>query len=121
MCLGIMSRTSVPAPSRLVGPSSKQPSTLQARLLDARADQGLLPSAGNPPGCSNPVPSGCAAVQIDPLIQNGPHNGVEPANRSRHVGTPLGTYVPGLPVFTWRDAAQNTSFKASCAERGPPI
>src|ERR1700722_9521306 len=67
--------TSVPAPGRSVGPSSKQPSTLRARLLDAGADQGLLPSAGKPPGRSNPIPSGCVAVQIDPLIQNGPDNG----------------------------------------------
>ena len=26
-------------------------------------------------GCSNPVPSGCLAVQIDPLIQDGPGYG----------------------------------------------
>ena len=81
----------------------------------------MTAAAGNPPGCSNPVPSGCLAVQIDPLMQNGTDDVLAPANQSRHVGTPLGAYVPGLPVFTWRDAAQNTSFKASCAERGPPI
>ena len=55
-----------------------------------------------------------------PLLVLTADDGLAPANRSRHVGTPPGTCGPGLPVFTGRDAAQNTSFRASCADRGPP-
>src|SRR5580704_6509427 len=40
MRLGLVSRTSVPAPGRSVGANSKRPSTPQARLLDSRANQG---------------------------------------------------------------------------------
>ena len=60
-----------------------QASTAIATVPDALAHQGLLPSAGNPSGCSNTTPSGCVAVPINPLIQpffnllppsNGPDN-----------------------------------------------
>jgi hypothetical protein len=61
-----------------------QASTAIATVPDALAHQGLLPSAGNPSGCSNATPSGCVAIPINPLIQpflslmppsNGPENG----------------------------------------------
>jgi hypothetical protein len=61
-----------------------QASTAIATVPDALAHQGLLPSVGNPSGCSNATPSGCVAVPINPLIQpflnlmppsNGPANG----------------------------------------------
>src|SRR5580692_8353324 len=61
-----------------------QASTAIATVPDALAHQGLLPSAGNPSGCSNATPSGCVAIPINPLIQpffnllppsNGPDNG----------------------------------------------
>ena len=59
-------------------------STAIATVPDALAHQGLLPSAGNPSGCSQAVPSGCVAIPINPLTQqflnllpfsNGPDNG----------------------------------------------
>jgi hypothetical protein len=61
-----------------------QSSTAIATVPDALAHQGLLPSAGNPSGCSNTTASGCVAIPINPLIQqflnllpssNGPDNG----------------------------------------------
>jgi hypothetical protein len=61
-----------------------QSSTAIAAVPDALAHQGLLPSAGNPSGCSNTTASGCVAIPINPLIQqflnllpssNGPDNG----------------------------------------------
>src|ERR1700729_4619738 len=65
MCLGITSRTSEPAPSRSVGPSSKQPLTLQAQLLDARAYQGLLPSAGKiRPAAATPFPADVSPFRL---------------------------------------------------------
>jgi Carboxypeptidase regulatory-like domain/TonB dependent receptor/TonB-dependent Receptor Plug Domain len=59
-------------------------STAIATVPDALAHQGLLPSAGNPSGCSNATPSGCVAIPINPLMpqflnllppSNGPDNG----------------------------------------------
>jgi hypothetical protein len=61
-----------------------QASTAIATAPDALAHQGLLPSAGNPSGCSNATPGGCVAIPMNPLIQpflnllpisNGPDNG----------------------------------------------
>ena len=61
-----------------------QASTAIATVPDALAHEGLLPSAGNPSGCSNTIPGGCVAIPINPLIQpflnllppsNGPGNG----------------------------------------------
>ena len=61
-----------------------QASTAISTVPDALAHQGLLPSAGNPSGCSNATPSGCIAIPINPLIQpflnllppsNGPGDG----------------------------------------------
>ena len=61
-----------------------QASTAIATAPDALAHQGMLPSAGNPSGCSQAVPSGCVAIPINPLTQqflnllpfsNGPDNG----------------------------------------------
>src|ERR1700729_4396877 len=44
-----------------------QATTAIATVPDALAHQGLLPSAGNPSGCSNTVPGRCVAVPINPL------------------------------------------------------
>jgi carboxypeptidase family protein/TonB-dependent receptor-like protein len=61
-----------------------QASTAIATVPDALAHQGLLPSAGNPSGCSDATPSGCVAIPMNRLIQpflnllpasNGPDNG----------------------------------------------
>jgi Carboxypeptidase regulatory-like domain len=61
-----------------------QASTAIATAPDSLAHQGLLPSAGNPPGCTSAVPGGCVAIPINPLTQqflnllpfsNGPDNG----------------------------------------------
>ena len=61
-----------------------QASTAIATVPDALAHQGLLPSAGNPTGCSNATPGGCVAIPINPQIRpflnllppsNGPDNG----------------------------------------------
>jgi hypothetical protein len=61
-----------------------QASTAISTVPDALAHQGLLPSAGNPSACTNTTPSGCVAIQMNPLIQpflnllppsNGPDNG----------------------------------------------
>ncbi len=61
-----------------------QATTAISTVPDALAHQGLLPSAGNPSGCSNATPSGCVAIPMNPLIQpflnllppsNGPENG----------------------------------------------
>jgi Carboxypeptidase regulatory-like domain len=61
-----------------------QASTAIATAPDALAHQGLLPSAGNPSGCSNATTRGCVAVRMNPQIQpflnllpfaNGPDNG----------------------------------------------
>ncbi|MGA2986427.1 MAG: carboxypeptidase-like regulatory domain-containing protein [Terriglobia bacterium] len=62
-----------------------QASTAIATAPDSLAHQGLLPSAGNPSGCTNATPSGgCVTIPINPLIQpflnllppsNGPSNG----------------------------------------------
>ena len=46
-----------------------QASTAIATVPNALAHQGLLPSAGNPGGCSNASPNGCVAVGIDPRVQ----------------------------------------------------
>jgi hypothetical protein len=46
-----------------------QASTAISAVPDALAHQGLLPSAGNPSGCSNATPSGCVAIAMNPLIQ----------------------------------------------------
>jgi len=61
-----------------------QASTAIATAPDSLAHQGLLPSAGDPSGCSSTVPSGCVAIPVNPLTQqilnllpfsNGPDNG----------------------------------------------
>ena len=61
-----------------------QASTAIATAPDALAHQGLLPSAGNPSGCTNATAGGCVAIPMNPLIQpflnvlpisNGPDNG----------------------------------------------
>ena len=61
-----------------------QASTAIATAPNALAHRGLLPSASNPGGCSNAVPSGCVAVRVDPRVQqflellppsNGTNNG----------------------------------------------
>ena len=79
-----------------------QASTAIATVPDALAHQGLLPSAGNPSGCSNTTPSGCVAIPINPLIQpflnllppsNGPGNGdgtgeLITANKGSHARGP---------------------------------
>src|SRR5208282_1323658 len=58
--------------------------TAIATAPDSLTHQGLLPSAGNPSGCSSTVRSGCIAISINPLTQrflnllpfsNGPDNG----------------------------------------------
>src|SRR5215469_12263016 len=46
-----------------------QASTAIATVPDALAHQGLLPSTSKPGACSTAVPSGCAAIAIDPRIQ----------------------------------------------------
>jgi len=46
-----------------------QASTAIATVPNALAHQGLLPSPGNPGGCSNASPNGCVAVGIDPRVQ----------------------------------------------------
>jgi Carboxypeptidase regulatory-like domain/TonB dependent receptor len=44
-------------------------STAIATAPDPLAHQGLLPSAADPSGCSNADPGGCAAIPINPQIQ----------------------------------------------------
>jgi hypothetical protein len=45
-------------------------STAIATVPDALAHQGLLPSGGNPGGCSNAAPNGCVSIGVDPRVQH---------------------------------------------------
>lgn len=62
-----------------------QASTAIATVPNALAHQGLLPSATNPGACNSAAPSGCAAVPVDPRIEQfldllPPSNGADNGN-----------------------------------------